>query len=287
MKITIGELRSILDEATKKDPLLPGTSLTASSLRKGMKVAASYNAYNHGIDIVEILGVGTEDKIMFDSVKEAMKAMGVKSMRALSDLDERKPAIDDHDVVVPLEVPTRLWVKTLGEGRTGGRQVHEFDINWLSLEKQQQESGPFYYIYEGRWARGSGAEKLSFTTIPVDIMKKRMEKDEFRKPDEMLLNTFKEHNLNGDVLDFAWFIYQERTFTMPEEIRQTIDDVSGYDQKTQIIDSVDAANEVSRALYSIPNDAKMGHDWLSSINYIERMHAIAADIVSAALAMFS
>jgi len=111
------------------------------SLQKGMKVAAAYNHYNQGVDFVEILGVtGTEKKygeggVKFKSVKDAMKSIGVKSLKAMED-----------------------W-----QDNSGLEYGHHFYLYCKDL--QTGDEGAWYYLYEGRWARGSGAEKLSFVTL--------------------------------------------------------------------------------------------------------------------------
>jgi len=109
------------------------------SLAKGMVVLASYNEGNQGADLVEVLGF-TSDKehygeggVAFESAKEMLKHYGVKSLQELEDLQD-KNEYGYHSYLV---------VRDLND----------------------DEEGAWYYLYEGRWARGSGAEKLSFVRM--------------------------------------------------------------------------------------------------------------------------
>ncbi len=103
-------------------------NLTGVALSKGQIVLAAYNEYNQGADVYEILGFNlggkNEDEVVFSSVKELLSHAGYKSLAALD------AAGGD----------ARMVVKDLDSGESGG----------------------WFYIYKGRWARGSGAEKLSF-----------------------------------------------------------------------------------------------------------------------------
>jgi hypothetical protein len=104
------------------------------NLKKGDIVLASYNKYNQGAQLYEILGVtkgdsdsGSNDQIpFFNSVKEALDHYGVDS---LEEMDEEA------------EGSVRLVVKDLEDG----------------------DSGAWFYIFEDSWVRGSGAEPLTFT----------------------------------------------------------------------------------------------------------------------------
>lgn len=106
-------------------------TLAASDLAKGMVVMGSYNAYNQGAEIYEIKGVTGDDRdnddVKFDSVKDAMRAAGVKSIKALGNASEGY----------------RIVVKDLEDG----------------------DEGAFFYISGTRYVRGSGAETVSFTLV--------------------------------------------------------------------------------------------------------------------------
>jgi len=113
--------------------------ITSKSLTKGMKVAASYNKYNQGFDIYEIIGfTGSDEKygeggVKFDSAKELLKAYGVKNFKQLEALqDENEYGCHSY-----------LEVRDLNTG----------------------EQGPWFYLFEGRWSLGSGAEALSFVEV--------------------------------------------------------------------------------------------------------------------------
>lgn len=102
-------------------------AILATRLKKGMTVLASYKAYNQGVDLVEFISAIVEHngvKTNFDSIKEALAFIGVKSLKAVP---------DDYDV--------RLEVADITDG----------------------DMGDWYYLFEGRFCRGSGAEPLSFT----------------------------------------------------------------------------------------------------------------------------
>lgn len=124
-----------------------GNPVRGNMLSKGMKLAASYNQYNHGTDFVEVVGVTGNDTEYgeggpkFDSVKEALQSHGVRSLKALEELDRQS----DKDRGYGHH--TYLCVKEIKPDGTEG------------------ESGCWYYLFEGRWARGSGAEKLSFRVL--------------------------------------------------------------------------------------------------------------------------
>lgn len=112
--------------------------LTGRQLKNGQVVLASYNKYNQGADVVEILGFTDntekygEGGVAFYSVDEVMKAKGVK---------------------------------TLGELETLPRDEYGQDIYVVVRDLKSGESGPWYYLCEKRWSYGSGAEALSFVEV--------------------------------------------------------------------------------------------------------------------------
>lgn len=117
-----------------------GRAVRGNTLKRGMLLAAEYNRFNQGIDYIEILGItGNEQKygeggVKYNSVKECFQANGVRSMKQLEEKD--------------------------GELDYGyGHYIFAKDL------LRENESGPWYYLFEGRWSRGSGAEPLSFTEI--------------------------------------------------------------------------------------------------------------------------
>lgn len=125
-----------------------GKFLKGKDLKAGMLVSASYNAYNQGIDFYEIKGVTDMDEkygnggIKFDSVKEALQKYKVKTLKALEELED-----------VPV-------------------YGHGFYLFVEDLDTE--ESGPWFYLDEGRWCRGSGAEKLTFVElIEVELMEEK------------------------------------------------------------------------------------------------------------------
>lgn len=113
--------------------------LSGSALVKGQVVFASFNSTNQGADIYEILGfTGDEDKygdggVKFNSVKELFAHYKVNSLKEL----EEKQSENEYGY------SSYMVVK---------------DIN-------DDNEGPFFYLYKGAWVRGSGAEKLSFVEV--------------------------------------------------------------------------------------------------------------------------
>ena len=114
-------------------------NIQGRTIAKGMLVLASYNDANQGADLCEVLGFTGDDEkygnggVKFDSVKDLFTHYGVKSLWALEELqDEKEYGYASYMVVRDLD--------------TG-------------------ESGSWFYLYEGRWCRGSGAEPLSFTLM--------------------------------------------------------------------------------------------------------------------------
>jgi hypothetical protein len=102
--------------------------LNGGALQAGMVVFAVHDKYNTGAQLYEILGFSEgsdREDVKYKSVKEAYKAHGVSSLKALEDKE------------------VRLVVKDLEDGDTGA----------------------FFYIFEGRWSYGSGAEPLTFIQV--------------------------------------------------------------------------------------------------------------------------
>lgn len=110
--------------------------VNAKDIKKGMRLGCAYNSTNAGVDFVEILGVTSADdkygdsgKPAFDSVRAAMAHYKVTSLAGLEALEK------EHG-----DSP-RLLCKDLSD---------------------EAEQGAWYYLYKGRYARGSGAEVLTF-----------------------------------------------------------------------------------------------------------------------------
>ncbi len=122
-----------------------GKVLRGNRLHRGQKVAASYNQFNSGTDFVEILGVTSNRKqygdggVRYNSVKEALQVAGVRSLKELEEVDNKNEYGFGH----------YLCTKDLPDPASNAEPT----------------SGCFYYLFEGRWARGSGAEKLSFREL--------------------------------------------------------------------------------------------------------------------------
>jgi len=110
--------------------------LRTPALKKGMVVLTYYDAGNAGSNLDRIDGfTGDEEKygeggVKFDTAKELYKHYGVKNLGDLEKL---------HD-----------------------KNEYGYHSYLFITDLSRNESGPWYYPSEGRWARGSGAEKLSF-----------------------------------------------------------------------------------------------------------------------------
>lgn len=106
-----------------------GGVVSGNALKKGDIVTGSYNQYNQGMDLYEILGVTDkeDEKPNYSSVKEVMQKYGVTSLKGLEEKDK--------------DTKIYLVVRDLEDG----------------------DEGAWFYVYKGRWCRGSGAEALTFT----------------------------------------------------------------------------------------------------------------------------
>ena len=126
-------------ETTKGETYKAVRPVKALALKRGMTVLASYNKYNQGVELVEILGFTDNDEqygaggVKFDSLEELMSAKNVTSIAGLEALQEKEP------------------------------YGHHFYMVIRDLENGDE--GPFYYFFEGRIVRGSGAEPLTFTEV--------------------------------------------------------------------------------------------------------------------------
>lgn len=113
-----------------------GQAVRHTDLEKGMIVLASHDKYNQGAEVYEILGfTGTDKKYgkggaKFNSIKDVMNDEGVKTLKELEE-KQNKNEYGFH---------TYMVVKDLNDGDTG----------------------PFFYLFEGKMSYGSGAEPLSF-----------------------------------------------------------------------------------------------------------------------------
>ncbi len=122
------------------------------ALVAGTIMMASYNSYNQGADVLEVLGYSTtkdEDTANFASLKDAAKAFGVKTLNALED------AVNAAN----------------GGGYGGG-------IHMVVKDLEDGKSGGWFYVSQGRFCRGSGAERLSFTKLE-QVTAESVAEDEF------------------------------------------------------------------------------------------------------------
>lgn len=110
--------------------------LRGNQLARGMTVLAKSMG---SVEFYEILGVSDDSQaygdggVVYDSVREAFKANGVKSLKALEEKDRKNEYGYSHYV----------WVRSLEDGG----------------------EGPYLYLYKGRWAMGSGASTATFVEL--------------------------------------------------------------------------------------------------------------------------
>lgn len=113
-------------------------------LKQGDIFMASYSSTNQGADVYKFLGI-TDDstkygdqfkkqgKVAYKSVKDCLIANNVKSLKELQALQDKNEY-----------------------GFQSYLCVQDLDSN---------DKGAWFYLYKGRWSRGSGAEALSFTLL--------------------------------------------------------------------------------------------------------------------------
>lgn len=106
--------------------------MNGGALKKGDVVFAAHDQYNTGAELYEVLGFGKDDKVKFDSVKAAYAQTGTKTLKELE-------AWNDENT----KDEVRLIVRDLNGG----------------------EEGDFFYLFQGRWSYGSGAEPLTFIKV--------------------------------------------------------------------------------------------------------------------------
>lgn len=101
----------------------------------------SYSAFNSGYDVFEFYGYSSTDDAPapeYETIEQVYQKFGVRSLRALEELKHQRGRG---------EVDFRMWTKQ----------------NDIGL-------GGYYYISNGRWCRGSGAEPLTFWQVePVAV----------------------------------------------------------------------------------------------------------------------
>lgn len=147
-------------------------SVKSSQLQVGNIYGASYSAYNSGYDLIKFKGLSfTKDATgpEVSSVKELLQKIGAKS---LSDLSKA-------DLYLHWKRP-QVWEKLNNFRRT---EIDEFfrqkpELLNLNIENDYcmwgdysnhdgtwDEDKDYFYLDEGRWVRGSGAEKLTFWIV--------------------------------------------------------------------------------------------------------------------------
>jgi len=157
-----------------------------------MVVLARYNSMNQGVDICKILGVTGDDQkygqggIEFDSVKEALEYYDVKTTKDLEYLQSQNEY---------------------------GHHCYLYVEDMEDVENAQNRRGPWYYLVDGRWARGSGAEKLSFTLME---QQSKSEDEERGYDGDETWDKNDPYGLDATEDDFPPFSEDEETMECPE-----------------------------------------------------------------------
>ncbi len=122
-----------------------GKIVRGNTLKRGMKLSASYSKVNEGTDYIEVLGfTGNDQKygeggVKYNSVQEIFRVTrGVSTLKQLEQHDDKNEYGYAHYMVARDIDPTA---------------------------DKKGEEGAWYRIFKGRWSRGSGAEPLSFREL--------------------------------------------------------------------------------------------------------------------------
>ena len=139
-KNTVNRLQQVLFDKepieTKNGIFIPDKPIKSSQLQAGDYIIGFYNSYNQGADVYQFNGfTGHEKKygegpVKFKNAKELFAAYGVKSYKELEEFQ------DQYEY-----------------GHASYMNVKDIDSG---------DEGSWFYLYKGRWARGTGAETLSF-----------------------------------------------------------------------------------------------------------------------------
>jgi len=138
-----------------------GKQIRGNRLKRGMKLAAFYSRHNEGVDYIEVLGfTGNHEKygeggVKYNSVQDIFRAhRGISTLKALEASDNEKEYGYSHYMCAR-------------------------DIDPKSNATGQDREGCWYYLFGGRWSRGSGAEPLSFYEIQFAPVQDDTEEDEY------------------------------------------------------------------------------------------------------------
>ena len=111
-------------------------TISSTKLEPGMFVLISYNSTNQGADIYEFMGYtddpNKQDVVKYKTIQELKDKYKVASLPKLENVE-----LDNSDI----------------------------DFAMIVKDVKTEEVGGWFYLYEGKWSRGSGAESLSFTLI--------------------------------------------------------------------------------------------------------------------------
>lgn len=132
-----------INRAAEQLGMKVGRELRYAQLERGMKVACFYSSFNEGVDVCEVLGYSGNDAqygdggIKYNTIQDVFADNKVKSLRELEQLEDKNE----------YGYATYMWLRDL-------QPTPGYD-----------DSGPWYYIFKGKWSRGSGAEAISFVEL--------------------------------------------------------------------------------------------------------------------------
>ena len=113
-------------------------------LKPGDIFAASYRNNGNREDICKFIGV-TDDSTQYGEQYERKKIVAYKTVRE---------CLQDNGV---------RSLKALEEKQD--KNEYGYHSYMIVENVEDQQSGAWYYVYNGSWCRGSGADKLSFTLL--------------------------------------------------------------------------------------------------------------------------
>lgn len=144
----------------------PIKSVQGKSLEAGMKLLAKYNSTNCGVDFIEIIGI-TNCNVQYgeyrniSDIKKTVKDMMLDySAKTLEELRDKQ-----HEYVITSGI---------------SKDSYGWDSHLVVKDLDTKDIGAWYYIFENKWCRGSGAEALSFILVEEVIPTK----EELDKIDE-------------------------------------------------------------------------------------------------------
>ena len=127
--------------------------ITYRSMQAGQLYGDSYHATNAGYDVFTFLGYSDMDGkhgeggVKFQTIQEVFQKYKVRGLNELSEKCDR---------LAKRRYPTDSY----------GHDIYMWEEFVTSEDSSLKEKpGGYYYIFNGRWCRGSGAEALTFWNV--------------------------------------------------------------------------------------------------------------------------